>query len=236
VDAVAVATRLHQAALPTINELCQTSRMRNLTATICLIIAVLLGSAGESFAFDLLSQDEVVTHYGLNCESIKRETRTYQLKFYNCGTSRKNYRLRINQGKVVPEPEVLIMGVPSVKNCNIYDSDNWICADATWSERPLGAIDGVYISHPWSNGNSFTISTGWFVYSVLWAKELVAGIFGYKIKTNVMQIYLPKQISCKPVPKNLYRTGNYKGDCSEMGLQVKPGESVTSKNDYWRGL
>jgi hypothetical protein len=32
--------------------LCQTSRMRNLTATICLTIAVLLGSAGVSFSAD----------------------------------------------------------------------------------------------------------------------------------------------------------------------------------------
>jgi hypothetical protein len=206
--------------------------MKNLTATICLTIAVLLGGARESFAFDLLSQDEIVTHYLLNCESIKRETKTYQLKFYNCGTSRKNYRLRINQGKVVPEPEVLITGVPSVKNCNIYNSDNWICDDPNYYGRPLGVIDGVYISVPWSNGTSFTISTGWFVYIALRAKELVARFLGYKIKTDVTQIFLPQQISCKPITKNSYNEGR----CSEMGPDVKPGESVTSKNDYWRGL
>ena len=40
VDAVTVATTLHQAALPTINELCQTFCMKRLTTTICLTISV----------------------------------------------------------------------------------------------------------------------------------------------------------------------------------------------------
>jgi hypothetical protein len=37
-------------SLPIPNILCQTSRMRNLTATLCLTIAVLLGSVGVSFS------------------------------------------------------------------------------------------------------------------------------------------------------------------------------------------
>ena len=41
-DAVTVAPTWHQAALPTINEIFQTFRMRNLAVTICLMIAVLL--------------------------------------------------------------------------------------------------------------------------------------------------------------------------------------------------
>ena len=45
-DAVTVATRLHQAALPTINELCQTSCMKRLTTTICLTVALLFGCTG----------------------------------------------------------------------------------------------------------------------------------------------------------------------------------------------
>jgi hypothetical protein len=52
VDAVTVATTLHQAALPTIKESCQTFRMRNLTTTICLMIAVLLGSVEVNWIVD----------------------------------------------------------------------------------------------------------------------------------------------------------------------------------------
>jgi hypothetical protein len=38
----------HPFSLPIPNILCQTSRMRNLTATLCLTVAVLIGSAGVS--------------------------------------------------------------------------------------------------------------------------------------------------------------------------------------------
>ena len=53
--AVTVATRLHQAALPTLDEACQTSCMKRLTATICLTIALLLGSVGVACADNLWS-------------------------------------------------------------------------------------------------------------------------------------------------------------------------------------
>jgi hypothetical protein len=47
-------------ALPIPDILCQTSTMRDLTATICLTIAVLLGSAGMSWSADL---DQGLTAY-----------------------------------------------------------------------------------------------------------------------------------------------------------------------------
>jgi hypothetical protein len=46
VDAVTVATTLHQAALPTINKLCQTPRIKNLSASICLSVVLLFGCTG----------------------------------------------------------------------------------------------------------------------------------------------------------------------------------------------
>ena len=43
------ATNHSQFSLPIPNILCQTFRMRNLIATLCLTIAILLGNAEESF-------------------------------------------------------------------------------------------------------------------------------------------------------------------------------------------
>ena len=46
-------TRCHPFPLPLTDVPCQTIRMKNLTATLCLTIAVLLGSAGVSWSADL---------------------------------------------------------------------------------------------------------------------------------------------------------------------------------------
>ena len=52
-------------SLPTTDNLCDTPSMRNLTATICLTIAVLLGSVGVSWSADFQTHDSMYAVGGI---------------------------------------------------------------------------------------------------------------------------------------------------------------------------